>query len=307
MKLTYQEVKELLADTHIEGRSMICQFKVPGADRVIEAKSVIRKEASLKSQVADTVKRNFLYSARRMAFKTIRSVLGGYNLAGRVGSSVAGSLLSQAQQGMTFSAGEKERAVMEAFETVAGQFHYDTNTGTWLKADDVSEFERQLVNHPITDDFFRDVLARMIVQLAMADGELSAEETEYLRDQLGLSTLAIDELSLSEPVVMGAELAEAPEGMKETMYMLAFMAALVDERLHDSEKEMLAGYAQMFGFPDRVADRLALVAKKYLIQKSLTLFTSRKELWQLAEKLQMDRKEAEREMVRFRRKNYANP
>ena len=143
MKHTYQSIKNLLVDSQIEGQTMACRFRVPGTDKVVESKSMIRKSNSVQSQMASTVKDSLAREVRSSVFGLIRNTLG-YSAMGRLGTSIASSVLSQPDALISnFSAEEKQAAIVEAFQGVASYFFYNASAGQWQAAGTVSGFEQQ--------------------------------------------------------------------------------------------------------------------------------------------------------------------
>ena len=303
MEYTYQSIKNLLVDSRVEGTAMHCRFRIPESGEEIESKSIIKKSNSVKNQMVSSVKNSLAREVRRSVFGLIRNTLG-YGTVGRITSTVATSVLSQSSQGAAgFSSEDKEAAIVEAFRVVASRFTYDSSNGEWKGAGQMSGLEEQLANQPLQNKFEEDLLARMIIQLAGADGVFEEAERSFLSEQLGLTDLSIDELFLAEHPVLAVECEEVAEASRPTLFLMAYMAALADNRLDDKEKELLDRYAKMLDLPEEQVSRLASTAKDHILQSILSLRASQEELAALATQFQMEPIEVQRAFVRMKKRN----
>lgn len=303
MEYTYQSIEELLVDSSVEGQIMICQFRIPGTDEVIESRSAIKRSNSVKNKMVDTVKDSLMMEVRRSVFGIIRNTLG-YGVVGRISSSVASSVLSQSGMGAAgFSAEEKQSAIVEAFRAVASRFFYDPSDKHWKAAGQISDLEKQLAGYPLQNKFEEDLAARMIIQLAGADGAFEETERSFISEQLGWTELMIDEAFLMNHPILAVECEEVAEASRSTLFLLTFMAALADGRLDDKEKELLGRYGRMLDLSEEQMSRLATIAKDYILQNMLSLHTSQEELAELAAQFQMEAIEVQRAYVRMKKGN----
>lgn len=303
MEYTYQSIEELLVDSRVEGQTMICRFRVPGTDEIIESKSTIKRSNSVKSKVASTVKNSLVREVRRSVFGIIRNTLG-YSTVGRITSSVASSVLSQSGTGAAgFSSEDKQAAIVEAFQAVANYFSFDPSDKQWKAAGEVPELEKQLARHPLQNKFEEDLAARMIIQLAAADGVFEEAERSFISEQLGWSEMRIDEAFLMDNPVLAVECEEVSETSRPTLFLLTYMAALTDNRLDEKEQELLGRYARMLDLSEEEVQRLSSMAKSHILQSLLSLRASQEELAELAAQFQMEPIEVQRAFVRMKKRN----
>ena len=282
---------------------MICQFQAPGSGRIVEAQAVMSRSDSVKSRLIDTVKRNVLSEMRNVAHQMVRQALGG-GAAGRIGSTAVSSALSGTHSGAAaFSSEDKERAILEAFQSVAQFFVFDPETKEWRDAEAMSPMEGQLLRHPVTDAFEKDLLTRMLVQMAAADEDLSVEERDFLFEQLGLSPLQTDRLSLAAHPVLAAECASVSPPVAETMYLLLFAIAVADHELKAEERKLLDRYGEMLRLPLARVEKLSEIARVHFLENALRTGSSWEDMLELGKCLGMEQEEMERAWVAHRRKS----
>lgn len=302
MNLTYSSISPLLHTSRTEGATLVCQFQAPGSQRTVEAQATLRRSDAVKTQVIESVKRNVLYEVRNIAYNLVRQALGS-GAVGRIGSTAVSSALSGTAMNpaATYSSEDKEAAVVAAFKTVAHLFVFDPATGGWKDAEGLSPVEEQLLRHPVTGNFEKDLLARMLVQLAMADHDFSGEERDFLFEQMGLSPLQMDELSVASHPILAAECEAVEPPVRETIFQLTYAIALADNRLNVQEKEQLSRYARLLQLPPEKEAKLSAAAKESLLENALKINADWKELLELGKQLDLKPEDVERAWVRHRK------
>ena len=80
--------------------------------------------------------------------------------------------------------------------------------------------------------------------------------------------------------------------------------ALADYDLDSSEIRLLSTYGELFGISDHRKEELATMAKKECLENAITAETSREELFNLADGIDLDRDNAERCMISYKKKMY---
>ncbi|MCB0644535.1 MAG: TerB family tellurite resistance protein, partial [Phaeodactylibacter sp.] len=223
------------------------------------------------------------------------------------------------QQSLQYSAEDKREAIVEAFKKVADSFYFDANSNSWTvpppepaapqAAGRVSirskgrrsEAESQLAGAPLKSHFEKEVLARLLVELANVDGQIKAEEKEFLQAVIGDEFGSMEDLLAKDPVSQ-IECEELPAKSKETIYMLAWVMSLVDFDIDPAEKNMLLEYADMMGLSNSQVKDITQRAKLYLLEKSISVETSREELFEIADQLDLDHQDAERCLIQVKKK-----
>lgn len=243
----YQNILPLIDDSEVRGRTAMFVFHCPVSGHRVRARFMKPLESSAASKVAAQARRSAWNEAQRGVLGMLRSVLGT-GAASRVAQQAAGSAMRSAGQAMgsdSFSSEEKEDAAVGAFRSVSNQF---TWTGDrWMSnraaAELMSDFERQMASHPIQSEYDRQVLARMLVEVAAADGQFEEAEQDMLADVLDSDAGSLQSLR-ERPPLTEAELSETtPGGVRQSLLMMAAVLALCDEDFDRAEQKRLQDFA----------------------------------------------------------------
>ncbi|MFT5679536.1 MAG: hypothetical protein ACI8RZ_000440 [Myxococcota bacterium] len=313
---THDNIAPLIADLQSSGRSVRVVFRCPVSGDQFNANHSVSGRPAASSQLMNTAKRSMMYSLQRAVSSTIRDVFG-YNMVGRVASDVARSAVQSATQNTnrnTLSDAEQRDATLEAFKKVSQKFVWDSNRGHWISAKSAGEllspFERQLGEHPVEHNYDRTVLARMLVEVARADGRLSNEESSWLTDFIAPDLGSVRDLT-ARPPLSGPELGEASAGgPRQTMLMVAWTLALADEHFADQENAVLQGFAKGLKLNSSQVQTARTSAQGYILDQVLERMftwgghdtTARQQLMDLASRLGMSSQEAQVAEARYQRR-----
>lgn len=324
--MTYDQIERYIVNTEVEGSKIYCEFSTPSGE-IIVSEAPIRRVQSIKSQVERNVKRVVVNQARRTATRLLRSVLGG-GMLGRTGSSILRTTTSSRNLNIRFTNEEKQAAVIEAFRKVQGQFPAEQvnpsfqtggsidNQDTGRKkisikqkaaaskkqsSKELSALEQQIKKNPIRSNYDKEILARILVELANADGDISQEEQDLLQSYLPEHTRSVNDLLLMDPI-SPVECEEVSASSRSTIYTLAWVMTLVDFDLHPSEEGILMEYAEMFGFDEKEVEEIIKNAKTYVLEQAIDIYTRRDELFDLADQIKLDTREAERCLIRVKKR-----
>ena len=109
-------------------------------------------------------------------------------------------------------------------------------------SESISPFDQQQ-QIPCSHPYDLQILSRMLVEIANADGRISREEGEWLMGMLDPNHGSIDTI-LSRPRLTPAELQQTSNGaVRETMLMLTWALALCDEEFAAQEQALLHNFA----------------------------------------------------------------
>jgi uncharacterized tellurite resistance protein B-like protein len=300
MEITYASIEPLILDTKIEGSKMICQFQPEGSDKVVESTVSIRRERTVKSQVTKTVRRNAINQFRRTAVGLLRSIFGG-GVVTRVASQTITTTARNSDVGNGYTETEKQTAIVAAFKKVAKQFYYDSTKEVWTSPKNLSGFEKQLQSNPVKERYDKEILARLLAEMANADGEITQEEKDFLHSIIGSEFGSIDDLLEQELSPMECE--EVEDGINGTIYMLAWTMALIDNDLDGEEIQKLNEYGQMFGLDDAQIQDFSLKAKFYVLENVIKAGGSKEDLFKAAEGIRATRREAEKCLIQYKKRN----
>ncbi len=301
MEITYESIKPLILEERLEGSTMHCKFKVEG--EVFEAKNAVRIDATnTGNKIKSMVRLNLISRMRSSLMRVIRSAVGG-GVAGNTAAMVGNEVVRSKTSGTNYSAADKKRAVVGAFERVSFNFYYDEETSSWKIARRLSEFERRIKAAPVSDPYDKKTLARLLIEMAKADGQIAQEEKEFFQEFLDDDTGTFAELMRS-PTLSRVELEEVSDAAKENVFMITVAVALADKEFDKSEEDKLAEYAEMMSMDDRKKEELIKIAQDYTIESAIQLSgeMSRDEIYSFADRIGMAREEAERAQIRFEKR-----
>lgn len=313
MEYTYDMIQPLIVSAELEGNTMFCEFQTPEG-QIIESQARIKRVKSIQSDVERNVKRIMVNQARRSASRFLRSALGG-GMLGRTGSSVIRSMTQADNLGMKYSGEEKNAAVVDAFQRVAEHFQFDAQSNSWVtskattapvapkvKEEDLSGFEQHFLKNPLNNNFEKEILARILVEIANADGNISQEEKDFLGSFIPPGVGNIGDLLLMDPV-SPLECKELSEGAKESIYRTAWVLSLIDNDLDASEEGILMEYAELFGLSSQATNAAIKDAKVYVLENSIDIDIKREELFEIADQIGLSREDAEMSLIQLKKRS----
>ncbi len=319
MNITYDLIKALIVRAEAEGSKMNCEFRIPGTAETIVSSAGIKREKSMAGEIQKRITRTVSNRARTSVSRMVRGILGG-GMLGSIGSQVVNSssrsLLQDVVQG--YSSSEKENAIVEAFKKVAATFSYDDVLG-WQKANfrnpetiktptksktssqpttkTLSEFEQLIIKNPITNSFDKEVLARMLLTIAQADGGISNDEEIFLKEFIP----NYDKV-LQKPPLSPIECEEVSKNAKATIYLLAWVVSLVDFELDPLEEASLYEFAEWFDINERKISDTARIARTYLLEQNVAPTASNEDAIAFGNLLGFSNDESLRAFIQFKRR-----
>ena len=309
----YQTIQPLIAHAEQQGSTMRVVFRCPVSGYETQASAGLRHESSMGSRMASSVKRSLMWSVRSAIASAVRSAFGH----GIVGNVVAGASREAVQAGeekLRYSEDDKRDAIERAFQSVSDRFAWDAQQGRYVAAqaggDAGPGFLRQLAEAPATNRYDRLVSARMLTEIASADGQLGQDEHMFVSGFLTSDLGSVEELWRA-PRLSTAELAETSEGpVRDTMLMLAWAVAWTDERLAPEEEARLREYATALAVPAARVAELQGHVRTYLLDQALARAyaggrrdpAAHAEAMEFARRLGLDDTAAERADIRFRKR-----
>lgn len=301
MEITYDLIKPIILEEKMDGSTMHCKFKVEG--EVFDAKYAVRVDSKdTTNKIKGMVKLNLVSRMRSVLMRTIRTAVGG-GIAGNTAAMVGNEVVRSKTTGANYSAADKQDAVVEAFERISFNFYFDKEVKEWKIARRLSEFERRLKANPVTIAYDKKTLARLLLELAKADGQISVEEKEFFQGFLDDDTGTFAEL-MRAATLSKVELEEVSAAAKENVLMIACAVTLSDKSFDESEKTKLFEVAQHMNITDKKRDELLKLAQDFTIENVIqeSGIMSRDEIYSFADKLGMDRAEAERAQIKFEKR-----
>ena len=270
-EVTYEQVSAILASSSVDKDTVYCQFKCPVSGTVVEASASLRSTAadSTSGKVKERAKSTLFSSLRRSLVSAVRSVTGG-GLAGRIASDAANEATRDVGKGKTFTEEDQQRGVVDAFKSVQSSFAWDADKKQFVATESAgslaSAFKKRLQENPISSKFDTEILSRLMIDVANADGNMAEEEKQFLGGFIDGSIEALQ--------AKGAVSAAEFEGVESkdvsaNILMLCWAVALSDEDLDDAEQERLDAIAGNFSLEDAAAQQARSDAASYLFEQAL--------------------------------------
>jgi tellurite resistance protein len=313
-QISYDTIRSLVVRAEQEGASMHVTFRCPVSGHEVEARAGLRAADSMGNRLVQNAKRSLMWSVRGAITGAVRRAFG-HGMAGSMAASATRGAMSSAESSQRFSESDKQDAVARAFQSVSSQFVWDAPNNRFISAQVAGEvmpdFVKQLGTTPVTTPYDQGVLARMLTEIAVADGHLGDDERAFLSDFVTPDLGTVESL-VQAPRLSAAELAETSRGgARDTMLMLAWGVALTDEELSPEEAARLGELAAGLGIAAGRAQELQRFAQLYLLDQALGQVyaggqrnaEAHAEAMAMAGRLGIDPTEAERADIRFRKRH----
>lgn len=302
MEITYSSIKSIIQEERFEGGKVYCTFKIEG--EIFEETGFVKSENKGAAKVTRMVKTTAIGRMRSVVLRVLRKAVGG-GFAGTMVSMGGAEAIRQQTDGAQFSRADKEKAIVAAFQKVLknGEVYYDDEQQKWRVSKELSAFEKRIQRHPLTIPYDKKILARMLVEMARADGSIAAEEKEFFENFLNEDTGSLGQL-MRAPSVSVVECEEVSEEAQKTVFMIVAAVAITDHDFDDSERQKLMEYSEMFDFKDDKRDELLLMAQDYTIETYVKAKgeLTREDLYAFADRIGMKRDDAERAQIRLEKR-----
>lgn len=249
---TYASVKPLLSRAEEGPRAIRCVFSCPVTQCEIDAVGPLAEGTELEDVCPG--EEGLLSSLQNVLGGLFASVLGGSRPTLEV------TRADDAEEGQAYTESERKAGIVLAFRTVANQFMWDPQAERWISLEGAGElltnFDRLLRLDPIHDEADRRVAARMLVEVARADQQVTPTEWGFLCSFIPGDLSSVDTY-MEAPALTPEELEATSCGAaRESMLMLAWRAAQIDDHLDEKETAQLMGYATGLKIPAERAHEL---------------------------------------------------
>ena len=131
-----------------------------------------------------------------------------------------------------------------------------------------TDFATLLGEVEITNAWDRAVLARMLAEVAAADGRVTDDEREFFEAFAGFDTEPIDRLVANPPLTVG-ELEETTPAVREAMMAMAYAVALSDESFDAHEEVRLEQLHEGLRLPHDRSQELMDYAREHIVDMML--------------------------------------
>jgi hypothetical protein len=301
MELTYELIEPLIVEQQFRENKVECSFSIPGSSKVVRSYAGVRALTNTMGRSHRRIKNSANYYARKQATNVIRRLLGG-GIISRTLVGMANEEIHMAQKVRPiYTPSQKQAAIVEAFRRVQREFTLNPVTGKWSQTELVSDFSKQLLDYPIQENYDKGILARMLMEMARVDGNVSEEEEEIL--DLFVNKHEINRDVYLQDSLNYAELEGCSKKAKGSLFMLAATMVLSDKVIDQEEKGLLAHYANGLSIDKNQANRYILLAKKFIVENALPYLGGRAALHEFANQIKLPTIEADRLMVEYNKRN----
>ncbi|MEL6548210.1 MAG: hypothetical protein AAFQ82_26520, partial [Myxococcota bacterium] len=262
----FEQMKSLLGEAEQSGEQLRCTFHCPVSKERVESSAVLVRGEGLRDLVGEGVG---LGGALREGFaRAVTSAFGSRFLANRGARKGRGGAAR-------FSEDEKNLAVFRSFQQVSSRFVWHGVERRFVAAHAMpelaTEFSLQLCRSPVEEPYDEGVTARMMAEVATVDHRLADEERDLLERFVNQEIGTVEEL-LEKPALRKAELDAVSAGeVRETMLMMVWALAVIDERLHDNELVLLGRFADGLAIEATRSHQLKSFAAEFAVDRALEL------------------------------------
>ncbi|MCO4772215.1 MAG: TerB family tellurite resistance protein [Deltaproteobacteria bacterium] len=250
MNVDYASIAPLVSSSEQKGTVMMVVFQDAAGGDPVQASAPLQRGKDLAGATRATAQRKLLSHLGFAISRAVNSALGDVNILSKMAGSQARSAVQSLSSAIDskYSDKEKQAAILQAFRSVADRFSWDGDAWVLSSAAAVPQgpFHEQLDSAPIHQRADLGVLARMLVELAGADGDVGEDEREFLGTFLP-PDMGVDAL-IDGPALSDADLRSVSEGaVRESMLMLAWGLAFCDDELAKEEQETCRRFARGLG------------------------------------------------------------
>lgn len=166
-------------------------------------------------------------------------------------------------------------AAVQAFSNLMNHFLWNETTDKWEAKDEVSveknlEFLTRLNTYPVRTTEGRSALKKMVVMIIKADGKIDNQESIYLHNYFGEESESLTDLLTSNNMQPEDFSAVRSTEEKETIYMICWSVALVDDDLDEKEISLLEKFRKELNISEFRGEMIRKYAVMYYAYKSLS-------------------------------------
>ena len=269
-EFTLDAIGPLVERADVSGHSVQVTFRCPVSGRQIRGSANVVEDTT--GRIGQAVKRSLGQNMRWSIARVVRSAMG-YGIAGEIGSAVAhGAMAGAEQRQWEPGKAQVDQAILEAFKGVQSQFAWDGSGQRWVAASVFRELQTEfavMLQAVVFDKpWDRNILARMLAEVADVDGRVDDQERELFHAFTGGAGPSLDELVAREPLTR-AELQETSAEVRRAMLYLALAVALSDEEFASAERQKIAGFAAALGLSQSELQKGEQIAAEYIVDQAL--------------------------------------
>lgn len=252
-KLSYRSIQPYLIAQHIDENILYCTFEIE-AEKFESSASIIEVDQTLDlSQLVNNPS-----NLRAMLSRMLRHTVGKNKVL-------------EAQKkvsNVSYSIAALEAAAVRAFEGILNQVVYMETTDKWHLATQFSSFEVFLRQNPLRERYDKKIMARMLVEMARADGRITNQERLFFKHFLNEDTGRLSVL-MQAPTLVQQDCMKVSEAGRETVFLVVAAAALTDHTIEKEEEKKLLHFSKMFGLTQARQGKLLAIAQEYTLEMAV--------------------------------------
>ena len=315
-EITYESIEALASEIRESDGLLDVTFECPLTGETIRAAAPLQPKDASETRARDD--EPFHYSAVRSVNSLVRDILG-YNAAFDAATTAVDSSLDQADKpddeepAGPVTDEQRRDALFRAFQSVMHRFAWDSQNDRWVAIHEVrglgNELQRQLKLAPLESGRDREVLERMMLDVATADGDVTTEEREVLLDFIDREELRKGRTAVLQKLSQ-SDLRQTTEGQtRETLFMLAMTVAFVDDEFDEEETDRIEFFGKGLGISEHRQQELMEAGKRFYVEQYLVRRfaetseldeEAREELIEVAKQIGFDVDAAELAFERYR-------
>ena len=264
-RLSFALIRPTIARQETRGAILHVVFHCPASNVEVPAQARLARPSDDTASGPSDRPTSLFGGLRRSLSSLMRSMVGdGASQTGSdipdLASRLAGDFPDQAQN----------EAALRAFKRVQSQFAWDADRGQFVSAALFpklqTEFIRRVQAAPLREHVDQFMLARMLTEIAAADGSIADEEKDFFDAFAGTSVGSLGDLLL-RPRLCDAELQETTPEIRENLIMLAFAVAYCDEDFDPAEGARINELAAGLSISPIDAEQLESLAKIFVVDQ----------------------------------------
>lgn len=319
-----ESIESLATDIYVEDGLLHVTFQPEDSQEEVRTAVPVYPANRPKAGTETSVEEPFYFSAVRSANDLVRDLLGYYASVSAATTAVDAAIDDAEKDDaapermptsvQALNEEELHDALYRAFEQVMYLFAWDPSSESWTIVHEArglgSELQRQLKLAPLDSPEDRELLTRMLLDVASADKDVDRAEEEMLLDFVDR-----DKIARGRPGERGRvsqdDLRRASTGQaRETLYMLACAIAMVDHKFDPEESDRLEFYAKGLGLDELRASELLEAGQMFFIERYMVRRfaetgeldeEAREDVVKLAKQLNYDPDSAEFAFERYQR------
>ena len=270
--ISYEQIAPLISHYETRGSQVLAIFTCPVSGTQVQSSAHVRQKQSLSNNISNSAQRSISYGIQNTVSQVIRDLFG-YNLFGRVAGDIARQTVQHVttQTNNQLSRSETQEGIVEAFQKVQSKFTWDgtrfissTEAATYI-----SLFTQQLTSFPIKNSYDKRILARLMTEMIISDGEIDQEEEMLFFDLVDPELGTLEDFKNYPPLSLQELHNVTQGGVRKTMLMVIWALALCDENFEESERRLLFYYAKGLKIEGTDLRNIQNAAQDFILQQYL--------------------------------------